>query len=129
MSGFQIAAEVAQALTEVAADVGTGEFLVTLKRPSIAPTNPWDAGAGLDGSGAYPFDETELPAIVSDFPLTMIDGTLIQQGDRRVMLAATGPKPSTADRLDILGVEYRIISVRETGPSGVALYYMVQCRV
>ena len=129
MSGAAIAAEVAAALREVANDVGEGEFLVKLLRPSILPENPWDFGAGEDSSGAYPFDEFDLPAIVSEFPQTMVDGTIIQQGDRRVMLAATGPKPTTADRLKIAGVTYRVISVRETGPSGVPLYYFVQARV
>jgi hypothetical protein len=129
MSGRSIASEVAAALREVATDVGTGEFLITLKQPSVTPNNPWDFGAGENGSSAYPFDDYELPAIVSDFPQSMIDGTLIQVGDRRVMLAATGPKPSTADKLEIQGVVHRIISVRETGPSGIPLYYFAQARI
>ena len=123
MSGAQIAAEVAQALSEVASDVGNGEFLVTLVQGQANPATPWDTGYYGEA------DTFELPAIVSDFPQTMIDGTLIQQGDRRVMMAATGPKPSTADRLTVNGTTYRIISVRESGPSGVPLYYWVQARV
>jgi len=122
MSGASIQSEVDAALREVAVDVGNGEFLVTLQVPTSAPDNPWDAPAGAPS-------ETELPALVSDFPQSMIDGTLIQQGDRRVMMSARGPKPTTADKLVIGAVTYRIISVRETGPSGVPLYYMVQARV
>ena len=122
MSGAQIASEVDAALREVARDVGDGEFLVTLQVPSSAPANPWDAPAGAP-------DETELPALVSDFPQSMIDGTLIQQGDRRVMVSARGHKPTTADKL-VIGTEtYRIISVRDTGQSRVHLYYMLQARV
>lgn len=122
MSGASIAAEVAQALSEVAGDVGTGEFLVTLTQSTGGPATPWAGGAPSEAN-------TPLPAIVSDFPQTMIDGTLIQQGDRRVMMAATGPKPTTADKLTVNGTTYRIISVRESGPSGVPLYYWVQARV
>jgi hypothetical protein len=122
MSGAQIAAEVNAALLEVAVDVGDGEFLVTLQEPTAAPANPWDAPGGSPV-------QTELRAMVTDYPQTLIDGTLIQQNDRRVMLSAVGPKPSTADRLVILGVSYRIINVQETGPSGTALYYVVQARV
>jgi hypothetical protein len=129
MSGDAISREVDAALREVARDVGDGEFLVKLLRPSILPENPWDFGAGEDSSGAYPFDEFDLPALVSYFPQSMIDGTLIQVDDRRVMVSARGPKPTTADKLVIAGVTHRIISVRETGPSGVALYYFVQARV
>jgi hypothetical protein len=122
MSGDAISREVDAALREVARDVGDGEFLVTLQVPSSAPVNPWDAPAGAP-------NETELPALVSRFPATMIDGTLIQVGDRRVMVSARGPKPTTADKLVITGETYRIIRVDEAGPSGIALYFVCQARV
>jgi hypothetical protein len=122
MSGAQIAAEVAAALREVARDVGDGEFLVTILTPASSPANPWDTPPGAP-------TETELPAMVQDYPQSMIDGTLIQQNDRRVMLAATELKPDTADKLQIGSVVYRILNVREVGPSGVALYYELQARV
>lgn len=120
MSGTQIAAEVAQALAEVARDVGSGEFLVTLIEPAPAAT-PWEA-AGTP-------TETELPAIVQDYPRRMIDGTLIQLGDRRVMLSALGPRPSTGNRLRVQGQEFRVLMVKDMAPSGVSLYYEVQARV
>lgn len=122
MSGAQIAIEVAAALQEVAREVGDGEFLVTLTQTASAPVNPWDADASTDTA-------TQIPALVRDYPQSMIDGTLIQQNDRRVMIAATGPTPSTADTLTIGGVVHRIINVRSTTPSGVPLYYEVQARV
>lgn len=122
MSGASIAAEVAQALREVAVDVGDGEFLVTLTQKASAPVNPWDADSSTD-------TETELPALVQMFPMSMIDGTLIQMNDRKVMVAATGPVPKTADTLTIAGVVHRIINVRSTTPSGVPLYYEIQARV
>lgn len=122
MSGDAIAAEVAQALREVAVEVGNGEFLVTLTQTASAPANPWDTDVSTDTA-------TQIPAMVSDYPQSMIDGTLIQQDDRRVMLAATGPQPSTADTLTIGGKVHRIISVRSTTPSGVPLYYECQARV
>jgi hypothetical protein len=122
MSGDAIAREVDAALREVARDVGDGEFVVTLQTPTGTPANPWDAPTGAPVS-------TELPALVQVYPQSMIDGKLIQQGDRRVMVSALGPKPTTADRLVIQSVTHRIISVEETGPSGVALFYEVQARV
>jgi hypothetical protein len=122
MSGDAIAREVDAALREVARDVGDGEFVVTLQTPTGAPANPWDASTGAPVS-------TELPALMQAYPQSMIDGKLIQQGDRRVMVSALGPKPKTADRLVIQSVTHRIISVEETGPSGVALFYEVQARV
>lgn len=122
MSGAQIASEVAQALGDVARDVGDGSFSVTLIQKAGAPVNPWDANTGTTVT-------TELPALVQDYPQSMIDGTLIQQNDKRIMLSATGPKPTTADTLTIGNVVHRIISVRSTAPSGVAMFYQVQARV
>jgi hypothetical protein len=120
MSGASIAAEVATALSEVARDVGNGEFLVTLIEPAQG-TNPWDQ-AGTD-------TETELPAIIQDYPRSMIDGTVIQVGDRRVMMSALGPRPSTGDRLRVQGQDFRVLMVKDLAPSGVALYYELQARV
>lgn len=121
MSGVSIAAEVAAALSEVAADVGAGAFTVTLTQSSGEPANPWDTDTSTDAA-------TAINAVVQEYPQSMIDGTLIRQSDRRVMMAATGPKPTTADTLTIDSVVYEIVSVRETSPSGVALYYEVQAR-
>jgi hypothetical protein len=122
MSGSAIALEVAAALREVAVEVGDGEFLATLIVPSEQPTNPWSPEADEP-------TESQLPAMVQSYPQSMIDGTLIQQNDRRVMLAANGLKPSTSHKLQIGSVVYRILSVKEVSPSGVALYYELQARV
>ena len=116
----QIAAEVALALTEVARDVGDGSFTVTLIEPAPA-ANPWGTGGAAT--------ETELPALVQDYPREMIDGTLIHQGDRRVMLSALATRPSTGDRLRVEGVEYRVLMVKDMAPSGVVLFYEIQARV
>ena len=128
MSGSQIAAEVAAALREVARDVGDGAFIVTLLRGPDEPETPWDAG-----NYGEPQDY-ELPALVQNYGgkgfdgQAIIDGTLIQADDKRVLLPATGPQPTTSDRLLIGGVSYAIVSIRETAPSGVAIYYECQAR-
>lgn len=121
MSGASIAAEVAAALSEVANDVGDGNFVVTLKQTSGAPANPWETGGTVT--------ETEIAAVVQMYARGQIDGTIIKQGDRRIMLAATGPRPSTADTLEVAGTDYRILNVDEVAPSGVAIYYELQARV
>lgn len=121
MSGASIAAEVAAALQEVATEVGDGEFLVTLTQDSGEPANPWDTDTSTE-------TETELFALVQSYSANLIDGTLIRAGDKKVMLPATDPKPTTADTLTILGKEYAIISVGTLMPSGVALFHTVQAR-
>lgn len=123
MSGASIAAEVAQALREVAQDVGTGEFLVTLIKAPENPATPWDTGYYGEAQ------EFEVPAIIQDYPRSMVDGTLIQVGDRRIMMSAREERPNTGDRLRVVDTIYRVLMVKDKSPSGVALFYEVQARV
>lgn len=123
MSGATIAAEVAQALSDVARDVGTGEFLVTLIKAPANPQTPWDTGYYGEAQ------EFALPAIIQEYPRSMIDGALIQMGDRRIMMSARDQRPDTGDKLKVLDTVYRVMMIKEVGPSGVALYYEVQARV
>lgn len=122
MTGLSIAAEVAAALAEVATEVGNGSFTVTLVQAMANPVTPWDTG----NYGAP--EEIELPALVTSYPQRLIDGTLIQAFDRKVMIAAQGTKPTTADTLLIGEETFRIINVSETAPSGVSLFYECQAR-
>lgn len=121
MSGQSIAQEVSAALSEVAQEVGDGSFAATLIQPATQPENPWDPPAGTP-------TETSLSAMVQNYPRGLIDGTLIRADDRKVMLGATGPRPTVADKLRISGTEYAIVSVREESPSGVPVFYECQCR-
>lgn len=127
MSGSQIAAEVFQALVEVAKDVGDGEFTVTLRKPPAPQEAPWDTPSGSETGH-------ELPALVSTYSMTtratayQKDGTLIMADDRKVVLPSTGVVPTPDDKLIIGGHAYRIMSVNEAAPSGVTLYYVLHCR-
>lgn len=121
MSGASIQREVDAALREVARDVGNGEFLVTLSEPAALPVNPWDAQTGTPTN-------YEVPAMVSDYPQAMIDGTLIQQGDKRIMLSALEIVPKVNWRVVVDGISYAIMMVREYKPSGIPLYTEVQAR-
>ena len=121
MSGAQIAQSVAEALRSLGGQVGNGSFAVTLVRPNQNAT-PWSTTTPTATI------ETELPAMVQSYPQSMIDGTLIRAEDRRVMIAAGTIAPLVSDRLRIGTITYQIVSVMETAPSGVALYYEVQAR-
>ncbi|CAB4137347.1 hypothetical protein UFOVP317_29 [uncultured Caudovirales phage] len=122
MSGAQIAAEVNAALAEASIATGDGVLTVTLLQPAVQPMSPWDSPAGAP-------IEHEVNAVISDYPLSMIDDTLIRQGDKRIMVSATGPAPKVNWRVISGGVNYAILRVREIGPGGVALYYELQARV
>jgi hypothetical protein len=121
MSGAQIAAEVNAALAEASIATGDGTLTVMLLEPAAQPANPWDSPAGAP-------TEHEVNAVISDYPLSMIDGTLIRQGDKRLMISATGPAPKVNWRVISGAVNYAILTVREIGPGGVALYYELQVR-
>lgn len=121
MSGAQIQAEVTAALASLASEVGDGSFAVSIVRPSGAPSQPWEA----------PTSSTTIPVVanVQMYAQSQIDGTLIQQGDRRVMIAADGPIPTTADKLRIGGKDYSVVNVMPYDPQGIPLYHIVQARV
>jgi len=121
MSGADIAAEVAAALREVGRETGAGEFIATLIRPASQPVNPWDTPAG-------PPTEHPVAVMVEQYAQNLIDGTHIRAEDRRVMMEAAGITPTTADRLQIGGDEYAILSAMPEAPGGVALYFVCQCR-
>lgn len=122
MSGEQIAREVADALREVAQEVGSGEFVVTLSVVSGEPETPWDT----DNSTT---DTIDVPALIQEYPLKMVDGTLIRMSDKRVMIAAeNGTVPTTNMTATILGQVHQIISVKTLAPSGVDIFYECQCR-
>ena len=120
MSGLSIGSDVAQALQEAAREVGDGQR-ATLLRPSPQPANPWDAPALARAP-------QQLWVVTESYGRDMIDGTLIRAEDRRAMIEAVFPPPTTADRLVLGGVEYGIVRVEPEAPAGVALYYVAQCR-
>lgn len=69
-------------------------------------------------------------AAVFDYAQREIDGTQIRQGDRRVMLQATGgvPMPRTGDALTIGSLAYTIVAARTVNPGGTAVVHEVQAR-
>jgi hypothetical protein len=121
MSGADIQREVDAALREVARDVGDGEYLVTLVEPATLPQNPWDVQTGAPVTYS-------VPAMVSSYPASMIDGTLIQATDKRVLLSARGPTPEVDWRIVIDGVSHAIMMLKPLQPSGVPLYWEAQAR-
>ncbi|MDM0041877.1 hypothetical protein QTI05_22745 [Variovorax sp. J22R193] len=89
-------------------------------------------------AGAYnPVTGTSTPtevvqavrAVVLDYDAKMIDGSMIQQGDKQVYLSAVGVlPPAVADVLTWQGVAYTIISVKPLAPAGVDTLHELQVR-
>lgn len=104
-----VAAEIAGAL----GDVGhTG----TLLRNGGFVGPEWDP---------TPLPDQEIPVrLLGDtMALGLIDGSAIQAGDRREMMAAEGTTPTPADRLRIGATEYAIIRAEPFAPGGVPLFF------
>lgn len=124
MSGDAIQAEVDAAMREVAREVGRGEFIAELLRPTGTPSQPWEP----------PTTSTtiEYTAIEANISRALVDGTLIKAGDRFAWLTALDkPEPRTSDKLRIKGeIEiYSILDVKIKQNAGVPYYYVCQLRL
>lgn len=103
-----------QAITITRAADGTGEF--------DPATGAYEPVAPLVFSGF---------AVASSYRQDLVDGTLIQQGDKLFTVAASGLgcEPMASDTLtDAAGKEWNVVSVHIVAPAGVALLYKVQGR-
>lgn len=98
---------------------------VTLRKVT---TGTYDPITGLASTGvtvSYPGN-----VLVEDYSVRDIDGTVIQQGDKKVLLSLTNTTvtPTTADNLSIGGVTYSIQNVNSLEPGGVSVLYTIQAR-
>lgn len=64
------------------------------------------------------------------FPANMIDGSMIQRGDRRVIVAARGMtvEPDAGDVLTIAGTRTNVVAVKAINPGGTTIAYVLQVR-
>lgn len=101
---------------EIAAALGDVGHSATLLRPGGFTGPEWDP---------EPLPPNELPVrLLGDMiALGLIDGSTIQAGDRREMMAAEGTTPTPADRLRIGSTEYAITRAEPFAPGGVPLFF------
>lgn len=103
-----VAAEVAEAL----GDVG---HTATMIRPTW--TGPdYDRQPGPD-------QRIPVRLLGDTLALGLVNGTTIQAGDRREMMAAEGVTPTPGDRLEIGTDSYAVIRCEPFAPGGVPLFY------
>lgn len=117
-----IAAEVDAALKSVGStDAG---FTGVLAQTTFSGGDPWDPGSGTPVTV-----ETNVTIVVSEYAKSEIDGTLIQSGDRKVLMTAiAGVEPKASDVLTISGAAYTVINAMPLDPAGIAVMYEVQAR-
>lgn len=92
------------------------------------------------GAGAYdvatgtttttPDDDHPVIGGVFHFPALLIDGTRIQFGDRKVIIAADGMaiEPAPGDLLKIGDDWAKVIESKPTSPAGTPVIYTLQVR-
>ena len=132
MSGADIAAEVAAALAEAGAEMGSGAPLYCiLKRPGTAAGSPSEAEAGGDGAPTY----HEVTAVQDMRRIRDQSGMLTSEVKTVLMVDATGVAPLKSDLIAV-GVRQadvdantkftEIANVSTTAPGGVAVLYEVE---
>lgn len=77
------------------------------------------------GSATTTYTDSSRIGVVLDFGSgqTMTRGSLIQGGDKRLLLEATGAAPTLKDHFIINGVEYVTVSIGEINPAGTPVLY------
>jgi len=128
MSGASIRAEVDAALREVGRETGNGELVLTFTLPLPEPDTPWEVPS------------TDTPETIQavaynrSLSLGMIDGALIQAGDKLWLVSALDVdgvaygEPQVTWRVSDGTRSYAIMMVKATSPAGVGLMYLVQGR-
>lgn len=87
---------------------------------------------GIDET-TYPvvhLPETREPCVVIRDTYSAVErsGTLIEEGDVKLLIAVTQVPPTTADRLEVQGVTYALQSVEPVQPGPVVLLYQARGR-
>ena len=95
----------------------------------ISPGEDQVYDPGTDTFTAGTDDETDVKALFTQFSKKDIDGDLIRQTDKRVLIAASGiSEPNTDDKISDGGTEYAVINTETIAPGDTAVLYMVQVR-
>ena len=79
------------------------------------------------GSVTQTVTDVSRNGAVFDYGAKLVDGTLIQQGDKQLYMEP-GVIPSVQHRVVIGGVEYGIVTIKEINPAGVPILYELQLR-
>ena len=71
--------------------------------------------------------DTTVVGVVTIYKTGEIDGTLIQRGDRKILLAAE-VAPTPADRIVDGGIEFAVVDVVTIAPGPEVVLFKVQAR-
>ena len=96
---------------------------VSIRRTAQNTTTPWDPvnGSYVDYQGS---------AVIMEFTEKFIDGEIVKQGDKKVLLSAQGldVTPGMADRFICDSKSYSIRNVEPLAPAGTVVLYELHIR-
>jgi len=105
---------------ELIDDIGIDVTLTSVTQGTYNPAT---------GTKTNSTSDSTVKAMLLNYRDSEIDGTLILQGDRRIVIAARGAVvPETDDLITANSIEYRLISVRQVSEASNALIYSCQAR-
>lgn len=97
--------------------------MVTLRSKSSGTFDPI-AGTMSDGSQT----DRQVKALFTEYAAKQVDGTMIQQGDKQVMIADLATAPDNDDILIDGSDEYAIVHVGAIQPGDTPILYKLQVR-
>lgn len=101
------------------------EFGQTLRLVSRTP-GVYVPAAGTASVNSVSYD---VKGAIFNHPLKDVDGTLVKEGDKKVMLAvSSAPTPKPDDYICVGAACYTITSVAEIAPAGITVAYKLNAR-
>jgi hypothetical protein len=99
-----------------------GAEVSLVRLTQATPTNAWDPPAQTEAS-------YQGKGLLLSYAAHMVDGTTIQAGDVKLMLAADiATTPVAGDFVDVKTERYRVMRSEPFQPGGEVLYYDLQLR-
>lgn len=114
----------AQDAIEAAATLAEDGQVVTLRRVTPGTYDP------ATGAVSNTTSDVSRYGVVFDYSdgLSNMAGTIIQQGDKRLLMEA-GTIPDMNDVVLVGGVQYGIAGIKEVNPAGTVVLYDIQLRL
>ena len=104
------------------------EDLLAKRGQAIKITRSGDTVDPVTGEVTVDDDVVYEPnGVLTSYTNIEVDGTRIKTGDRRLIIDAT-VEPKMADRPEIDGLEWTVVSVESINPAGTPVAYKVQVR-